>query len=184
MTRELKPRPTIYKGIHMRSRLEASFAQWLDSWPFLHWEYEPCAFASEGGQYLPDFRAEGFRATWLDGYQRVYFEVKPSIFGWQPEWDALTCTTPEMERAAEQESQLERKMLLIAQSDPTALLVIARQRKEGFADFMQVVSFEEDGEPYTEPLELIAGDQDGYIPAFAQAGAPAVPPWLPGYWKR
>lgn len=183
MARELKPRPTIYKGIKMRSRLEASFAQWLDSWPFLCWEYEPCAFASEDGQYLPDFRAEGFRAAWLDGDQHVYFEVKPSIFGWQSEWDAIADPTPEMDRAWEQEIELGRKMLLVSRSDPTALLIIARQRQEGFADFMQVMSTD-DGVPYTEPLELIAGDEEGYIPGFARAGTSVAPPWPPGYWKR
>ena len=49
-----KPRPTVYKGIQMRSRLEAGFAAWLDG-RFIKWHYEPCAFADERGQYLPDF---------------------------------------------------------------------------------------------------------------------------------
>lgn len=51
----LTPRPTIYKGIAMRSRLEAHFAARLDSLGLV-WEYEPCAFGDESGQYLPDFR--------------------------------------------------------------------------------------------------------------------------------
>jgi hypothetical protein len=68
----IKARPTIYKGIRMRSRLEASYAQYLDSHG-VPWEYEPMAFASELGQYLPDF------AKWPDDpNRRMFVEVKPS----------------------------------------------------------------------------------------------------------
>lgn len=52
----LTARPTVYNGIEMRSRLEAWWAQQIDSRGDTVWEYEPCAFASEDGQYLPDFR--------------------------------------------------------------------------------------------------------------------------------
>ena len=52
----IKARPTLYKGIQMRSRLEADFAARLDhhpgGWP---WEYEPTCFAADGIQWLPDF---------------------------------------------------------------------------------------------------------------------------------
>jgi len=55
-------RPTVYKGIRMRSRLEARWAASFDEevvdptcW-LVSWEYEPCAFANESDQYLPDFR--------------------------------------------------------------------------------------------------------------------------------
>jgi hypothetical protein len=52
----LTARPTIYRGIQMRSRLEAHVARWLDTHPsFLPWEYEPTCFAGIAGQYLPDF---------------------------------------------------------------------------------------------------------------------------------
>lgn len=54
MTTTLRARPTTYKGVKMRSRLEAGYAQWLDRWDFT-WEYEPECFASERWQYLPDF---------------------------------------------------------------------------------------------------------------------------------
>lgn len=47
-------RPTTYKGIEMRSRLEAKVAAWFDH-TGRDWEYEPRAFADERGQYLPDF---------------------------------------------------------------------------------------------------------------------------------
>lgn len=47
-------RPTTYEGIRMRSRAEAHFAAFLDR-VGIDWEYEPEAFASAAGQYLPDF---------------------------------------------------------------------------------------------------------------------------------
>lgn len=62
-------RPTTYKGITMRSRLEASFAAWLDVHHFL-WKYEPLCFADETGQYLPDFYV-------TRGADRAFCEVKP-----------------------------------------------------------------------------------------------------------
>lgn len=75
-------RPTVYKGIRMRSRLEAKWAADFDSdasesdcW-LQGWDYEPCAFADEVDQYLPDFRlhfkAEG--TEWVE-----YREVKGAL---------------------------------------------------------------------------------------------------------
>lgn len=62
-------RTTFYNGIRMRSRLEARFAAWMDhrQWK---WRYEPHAFASQRGQYLPDFlvTAQG---------KRFYIDIKP-----------------------------------------------------------------------------------------------------------
>lgn len=65
----LQARPTLYKGIQMRSRLEALYAAGFD-YDGLDWDYEPMAFADETGQYLPDFvlRAKGFL--------NEYWEVK------------------------------------------------------------------------------------------------------------
>lgn len=66
----LKARPTTYKGVEMRSRLEARFAAGcdkLDVW----WQYEPRAFASEKGQYLPDFQLVS------ESYDDLFVEVKP-----------------------------------------------------------------------------------------------------------
>lgn len=72
-------RPTVYKGIQMRSRLEAGFAAWLDR-EHLTWEYEPCAFATEAGQYLPDFRLSNVNVVGMLGTRTVYAEVKPDSF--------------------------------------------------------------------------------------------------------
>lgn len=65
-----EPRTTIYRGIAMRSRLEALVAAYLDRHGFV-WQYEPVCFAGMQGQYLPDFRIQ--RSDNAD----VYLEVKP-----------------------------------------------------------------------------------------------------------
>ena len=78
---KIQPRPTIYKGIKMRSRLEARFAAGLDLIG-ADWEYEPHCFASEHGQYLPDFKVAGPWADW-------YIEVKPNVPDLEP-----ICVTP------------------------------------------------------------------------------------------
>jgi hypothetical protein len=65
-----RARPTMYKGVKMRSRLEASFAAALDR-DGCKWTYEPHCFADETGQYLPDFLLDCG-----DG-GRYYIEVKP-----------------------------------------------------------------------------------------------------------
>ncbi len=65
MNNHLKARPTTYKGIRMRSRLEALFAAHLDS-RHKTWQYEPRAYGNEHGQYLPDFQLGS-----------AYIEIKP-----------------------------------------------------------------------------------------------------------
>jgi hypothetical protein len=87
----------------MRSRLEAGYAQWLDSWG-CKWEYEPCAFASESGQYLPDFLLPELRLSWRKEPVRGYIEVKPTR---EAAGDALI-----------------RQMLVIRESEPDALLFV------------------------------------------------------------
>ena len=52
-------RRTLYRGIPMRSRLEARAAQFIDSIPGVRWAYEPSAYADQRGQYLPDFEVVG-----------------------------------------------------------------------------------------------------------------------------
>lgn len=67
-----KARPTTYRGIQMRSRLEASYAARLDERQ-VDWEYEPRAFGGRRGQYLPDFVVH----ETLVG--DVYLEIKPTV---------------------------------------------------------------------------------------------------------
>lgn len=62
-------RTTFYNGIRMRSRLEASFAAWLDRHE-LEWSYEGPAFGNPARQYLPDF-------TVTSEVGRIFVEVKP-----------------------------------------------------------------------------------------------------------
>lgn len=66
----IRARPTLYKGIQMRSRLEADYAAILDreSNP---WEYEPTCFASESDQWLPDFGISHHGT-------HTYVELKPA----------------------------------------------------------------------------------------------------------
>lgn len=69
----IQARPTTYNGIQMRSRLEARFAAFLDRAGFA-WEYEPRAFASRKGQYLPDFLVRDVGLL-----TKVYVEVKGAV---------------------------------------------------------------------------------------------------------
>lgn len=75
----VKARPTIYRGTHMRSRLEARVAGIFDLFDRdrgvdRSWEYEPHAFASGRAQYLPDF------LIWpTSDCHHVYVEVRPTI---------------------------------------------------------------------------------------------------------
>ena len=69
MTTTINARPTLYKGIQMRSRLEADFAAFLDQ-SGAEWEYEPICFAGPDGQWLPDFCV-------LQDEDLIYFEIKP-----------------------------------------------------------------------------------------------------------
>jgi hypothetical protein len=70
----IKARPTLYKGIRMRSRLEAAWAEYADGLGW-KWAYEPECFASDGGQYLPDFRLDILDS--ISG-RPIYVEVKPA----------------------------------------------------------------------------------------------------------
>lgn len=69
-----RARATVYAGIRMRSRLEASFAAWLDQREFT-WRYEPRCFASSDGQYLPDFQLITLKGRPINA--EAFFEVKP-----------------------------------------------------------------------------------------------------------
>lgn len=93
-------RTTLYRGIKMRSRLEAHFAQVLDS-RGVPWQYEPQCFADATGQYLPDFAIPG------DYGRRRYIDVKPTSY---TEAEAI---------------KLKRQMEIIWSTDPSAELEIA-----------------------------------------------------------
>lgn len=81
-------RPTVYRGIRMRSRLEARWAAYWDLedeavqealGQRCLWRYEPICFAGRGGQYLPDFELQYFDLLGNPKSTRQYQEVKPVL---------------------------------------------------------------------------------------------------------
>jgi len=81
-------RPTIYRGVAMRSRLEARYAAVMDERGDA-WIYEPRCFASSEGQYLPDFgvRCDGCETTSEPHWS--YDEVKPLVPKLLPKWEDM-----------------------------------------------------------------------------------------------
>jgi hypothetical protein len=70
----IKARPTTFNGIRMRSRLEADYAAYINSTGRCRWQYEPECFASDAGQWLPDFGS-----SYADeGPLGIFTEVKPA----------------------------------------------------------------------------------------------------------
>ena len=102
----IPPRTTIYNGIKMRSRTEARFAAYLDRLG-VSWQYEPEAFASRDGQYLPDFMVSAGSAP------PIVIEVKPWTARDDPDGFLATVETT-MER-----------MEIVRASIPDAVLVLA-----------------------------------------------------------
>lgn len=84
MRSPMAARPTTHRGIAMRSRLEAGFAAWLDS-VRLDWTYEPQCYASELGQYLPDFHLAGVPIRGAEP-RHIFVEVKHDEFD---DWEQL-----------------------------------------------------------------------------------------------
>lgn len=97
---EWKARPTVYRGVQMRSRLEAAWAEQWDA-EGVEWKYEPRCFASERGQYLPDFLLPG---PW------VYVEVKPVSFlggiGGYPRYAAACARWLRIMKASDEDARL------------------------------------------------------------------------------
>jgi hypothetical protein len=106
---KIKARPTLYKGIQMRSRLEADYAALLDREDFA-WEYEPTCFAADGVQWLPDFRI-----TYSIGIVR-YVEVKPTT---------LLDAPPTRSGILEGIDAVLRQMSVAWASEPNAMLTLA-----------------------------------------------------------
>lgn len=163
-TATLKPRPTVYNGIHMRSRLEAGFAQWLDE-RAVEWEYEPECFANTDGQYLPDFLVRDV-PFYLGGEHGiptydVYFDVKPPIrarLGWAVEF-------------------LQR-MAIILDSRPDAIVCVVAPDDRSDQGVLVIGTDRVAGEsPMLLQLMWKAG------PGFALGIAVDPPPWLGEWWK-
>ncbi len=153
---DFKPRPTIYNGVQMRSRLEAGFAMWLDELG-VEWEYEPSCFACELGQYLPDFRV---RVPLGDGEGSpvcpVYIEVKPS-------WSS-----------ADLEQQSVNGIIVAkgSQSGPHVFGLAIKDDGASFPTLWQPVG--------SFWMPMVWGFVDG-VPGLVSPLADA--PWPDGYWK-
>lgn len=102
----LQARPTMYRGVQMRSRMEAEHAAWLDAKgggtmpSLIDWRYEPMCFASGAGQYLPDFML-------IFDYGHIYEEVKPVV----EDFDAIA-----------------GRMEIVWESEPSAILKLSELR--------------------------------------------------------
>lgn len=164
-------RPTIYKGIQMRSRLEAGFAAWLDEYGFT-WEYEPRAFGGKAGQYLPDFRLDGVRCSWLSEPATVYVETKPK--NWV-DWDD--------DASAEAHEELMRRMAVIWESEPDAVLVLCSPDDLGVLDIKASPS---QIDPYPWPVIaqwVVGGAERQSTPGIAFPLPQTWGPWPRDYWK-
>lgn len=67
-TYDVKPIPTVYKGISFKSRLEARWAVFFDALA-IKWFYEYEGYQLPSGWYVPDF--------WLPEF-RMWVEIKPN----------------------------------------------------------------------------------------------------------
>lgn len=96
--------PTTYRGIRMRSQLEARQAARMDLYGW-HWEYEPERFYSQDDTYLPDF--------WVDMGKSVdcYLEIKGAY--------------PDDMRA------VQKRMEIVWRTKPEAFLCILVDETEG-----------------------------------------------------
>jgi hypothetical protein len=150
-TPTLVARPTVYEGIHMRSRMEARVAAYLDGlgWP---WEYEPRAYASGGIQYLPDFEVR----PW-DGGPTMYLEVK----GAHPTLDELDA--------------LLRRMRVIRSADPRAWLAVCSEGTISHGRF----GFCGPGEDFWHERYVIRCPDHPMWVAAVQSSDDTVAPWCP-----
>lgn len=111
----LPARPTYYRGILMRSRLEATVAEWLDA-RMVKWEYEPARYHGQGSTYLPDFRLP---EVLIEGMPQIlHLEVKPHRADRQP--------------AGEWVGPLLKSMEWIWQSEPEARLAVTSAHEDTF----------------------------------------------------
>lgn len=146
-------RETLYRGIKMRSRLEAKFATMLD----LHgitWEYEGQAFGSVAGQYLPDFRVTNPQSMHREGQagDRYYIEVKPYL----P--DAAIV-----------------RMNIIRETDPDAILAIATP------PFGTLLACADAKGCFLAKLVAIQGEESGIL-RMNGGGTTAMGAWVMGTW--
>ena len=171
-------RPTFYEGVRMRSRLEAGFAAWCDQVGF-SWQYEPAAFASQVGQYLPDFALKDVHCAWRDEAVTVYVEVKP---------ESVWAVPPDHPNHPENVGQ--RMSIIYDSEGPDVELVIAIPKKAPIFD--RLLSVQPAGN-LSDPLREIRATllpAEWVISPPAKPGVPRPPilavlqkgPWSGKYW--
>lgn len=131
-------RPTIYRGIAMRSRTEARYASWLDTW--CAWQYEPFAFRDMTGEWLVDFRLEDIKTSWGRTPGPVFVEVKPGLW--------LDEISPEERR------MVLARMAAAFHSDPDAVCILEQSGAPGAP---QIVRLDDNGTPATTPARWLVG---------------------------
>ena len=100
--------PSYYSGVTFRSKSEATFARWCDSWNIV-WDYEPEGLQFGNVSYVPDF--------WLPEGKTIV-EIKPVIFAselWKMDALAKALTIPETEPVADglcQQPRLQDNLVL------------------------------------------------------------------------
>lgn len=122
---DMKARPTIYKGIRMRSRLEAGYARWLDETFPGSWHYEPCCFADDHGQYLPDFVVDDVVIVVEGTPRRLYIDVKADL-------RAAAFVGPPQQGTDVYEMGVFARMQIILESEPDAALAVASPENGGW----------------------------------------------------
>jgi hypothetical protein len=152
-TTALVARPTTYRGIQMRSRLEAHFAGFLDEAGF-DWTYEPRAYGDGRAQYLPDFEVR-----FSDG-GRIFFEVKGKVPGRSAFFAAF------------------ERMEVILASEPDARLVLIEA--ESFAQGSYAIALRDPdwvapGRTWIEARFALCSCRSVYITPIHDNGAPAEP---------
>lgn len=195
MTAHMKARPTVYMGITMRSRLEAGFAAWLDEKHF-DWEYEPCAFASPDGQYLPDFRLNDVFVSWRhEPMATVYAEVKPETYRPAGNTDHRCACPVHAGRARAQEHsracqeandqgiqdmvKFIRQTEIIIESEPGALLILMQPGKPAWIAWE--LGKEGPTGPWRQPIHVqFIARPEGRL-GLGLASDPE--PWPREYWK-
>lgn len=158
--------PTVYRGVRMRSRLEAMVASWFDN-RRLQWEYEPVCFGDEEGQYYPDFLVKPIRVMGRND-QALYVEVKPADLAGQALGSLLT------------------RMESIWSSEPDAYLAVCAPNDATFHQFP--VHWFRNSEKWTAPdgvwvrcrrCSLTGLDSRSRLQQpFEVDGIPTVEPWI------
>ena len=162
---DFTPRPTVYNGIQMRSRLEAGFAAWLDKMR-VEWAYEPKAFGGSEGQYLPDFYVPQLCLIGQNEPRSApaYIEVKPVL-------------------PYDDQARLARRMAVIWKSEPEAhLIVVVRDHMDDGLGVSAIFGDDPD-------VPVLYGGFAFLIQPYGLplcVGAPwpsSFSPWVDGFWE-